>query len=65
VGAGAGAGGSVEKPKKYREVLHLSVRDALPAWGPISSITFSLAGDGVSFRVWILECILKTLSFCV
>jgi len=37
-----------EKAKKYKTVMHLGYRDAIPAWGPISSIAFSLAGDGVS-----------------
>jgi cleavage and polyadenylation specificity factor subunit 1 len=34
--------------KKTRTVLHLSLRDSLPAYGPISSMTFSLTSDGVS-----------------
>ncbi|KAH6906075.1 hypothetical protein BKA70DRAFT_1106800 [Coprinopsis sp. MPI-PUGE-AT-0042] len=34
------------KKKKYKQVLHLSMRDSMPAYGPISSITFGLANDG-------------------
>ncbi|KAJ2917885.1 hypothetical protein MD484_g2498, partial [Candolleomyces efflorescens] len=33
-------------PKKTRTVLHLSLRDALPAYGPITSLCFSLSQDG-------------------
>ncbi|KAJ2930722.1 hypothetical protein H1R20_g6373, partial [Candolleomyces eurysporus] len=33
-------------PKKTRTVLHLSLRDSLPAYGHISSLCFSLAQDG-------------------
>ncbi|KAG2003702.1 cleavage factor protein [Coprinopsis cinerea AmutBmut pab1-1] len=36
----------VKDTKKYRSVLHLSLRDTLPAYGPISSLTFSLATEG-------------------
>ncbi|TFY69793.1 hypothetical protein EVG20_g3009 [Dentipellis fragilis] len=31
---------------KKRTVIHLSLCDALPAWGPISDLTFSLARNG-------------------
>ena len=33
--------------KKTRTVIHLSLRDSLPAYGPIASMTFSLAKNGV------------------
>ncbi|TFK16893.1 hypothetical protein FA15DRAFT_650709 [Coprinopsis marcescibilis] len=39
-GAGGGAG------KKYRTVVKLSLGDALDEYGPITDLTFSLAGDG-------------------
>lgn len=32
--------------KKTRTVIHLSLRDSLPAYGPISDMTFSLAKNG-------------------
>ncbi|KAF8816784.1 hypothetical protein BYT27DRAFT_7181242 [Phlegmacium glaucopus] len=32
--------------KKTRTVIHLSLRDSLPAYGPISNMTFSLAKNG-------------------
>jgi len=34
--------------KKTRSVLHLSLRDSLPAYGPITGMTFSLSNEGVS-----------------
>ncbi|KAH6867551.1 hypothetical protein BKA70DRAFT_1132966 [Coprinopsis sp. MPI-PUGE-AT-0042] len=36
------------KKKKYKQVLHLSMRDSLPAYRPISSTTFGLANDRVT-----------------
>lgn len=33
--------------RKTKTVIHLSLRDYLPAYGPISSMTFSLAMNGV------------------
>lgn len=33
--------------KKTKTVIHLSLRDYLPAYGPISSMTFSMAMNGV------------------
>lgn len=33
--------------KNMRTVIHLSLRDSLPAHGPIASMTFSLAKNGV------------------
>ena len=33
--------------KNMRTVIHLSLRDSLPAYGPIASMTFSLARNGV------------------
>ena len=33
--------------KKTRSVIHLSVCDSLPAYGPIADMTFSLAKNGV------------------
>ncbi|KAF5309321.1 hypothetical protein D9611_014402 [Ephemerocybe angulata] len=33
-------------PKKMRSVLHLSLKDHLPAYGPISGMTFSLTSEG-------------------
>lgn len=41
-------------PKKMRTVVHLSLCDALPAYGPIVDMTFSLARNGVR----------TTCSFC-
>lgn len=35
--------------KKTKTVIHLSLRDYLPAYGPISSMTFSLAMNGVRY----------------
>jgi hypothetical protein len=35
--------------KKTKTVIHLSLRDYLPAYGPVSSMTFSLAMNGVSY----------------
>lgn len=32
-------------PKKTRTVLHLSLRDSLPAYGPITSLTFALSSQ--------------------
>ena len=39
--------------KKLRTVIHLSLRDSLPAYGPIASMTFSLARNGVGFQLHI------------
>ena len=36
------------KKTKTKSVIHLSLRDSLPAHGPIASATFSLAKNGVS-----------------
>jgi cleavage and polyadenylation specificity factor subunit 1 len=36
--------------KKMRTVIHLSLRDSLPAYGPIATMTFSLAKNGVGFQ---------------
>jgi len=36
------------KKTKTKSVIHLSLRDSLPAYGPIASMTFSLAKNGVS-----------------
>ena len=33
--------------KKMRTVIHLSLRDSIPAYGPIASMAFSLAKNGV------------------
>ena len=33
--------------KNMRTVIHLSLRDSLPAYGPIASMTFSLGKNGV------------------
>jgi hypothetical protein len=38
--------------KKRRTVIHLSLRDSLPAYGPIASMTFSLAKNGVRFQLY-------------
>ena len=38
------------KVVKTRTVLHLSIRDALNAHGPITSMTFSLAHNGVRIQ---------------
>ncbi|TFY75914.1 hypothetical protein EWM64_g8097, partial [Hericium alpestre] len=40
------ANGVVESTVKKRSVIHLSLCDALPAWGSISDMTFSLARNG-------------------
>ena len=37
-------------PMKHK-VIHLSLSDSLPAYGPITDMTFSLARNGVSFFV--------------
>lgn len=37
--------------KKTKTVIHLSLRDSLPAYGPIASMAFSLARNGVSLRI--------------
>lgn len=37
----------VTHTKKTKTVIHLSLRDFLPAYGPISSMAFSLAMNGV------------------
>ena len=37
--------------KKMRTVIHLSLRDSLPAYGPIASMTFSLARNGVGLQL--------------
>ena len=39
--------------KKMRTVIHLSLRDSLPAYGPIASMTFSLARNGVGFQPYL------------
>jgi hypothetical protein len=39
--------------KKVRTVIHLSLRDSLPAYGPIASMTFSLARNGVGFQLYL------------
>ena len=39
--------------KKIRTVIHLSLRDSLPAYGPIASMTFSLARNGVGFQLFL------------
>jgi hypothetical protein len=39
--------------KKTRTVIHLSLRDSLPAYGPIASMTFSLARNGVGFQLYL------------
>jgi hypothetical protein len=36
------------KRTKTKSVIHLSLRDSLPTYGPIASMTFSLANNGVS-----------------
>lgn len=37
--------------KNKRTVVHLSLCDSLPAYGPIADMTFSLAKNGVSVLV--------------
>lgn len=48
-GSGNGAVSSLRK----RTVVHLSLSDAIPAYGPINDFTFSLAKNGV--RLWLLS----------
>ena len=43
---GAAANGVVAATKK-RTVVHLSLCDAIPAYGPIADMTFALAKNGV------------------
>ena len=38
---------------KMRTVVHLSLRDSLSAYGPIASMTFSLARNGVGFHFYL------------
>lgn len=40
----SGAGATI----RTRSVIHLSLCDSLPAYGPIADMTFSLAKSGVS-----------------
>ena len=44
-----GLGNGHAASKKMRTVIHLSLRDSLSAYGPIASMTFSLARNGVGF----------------
>jgi cleavage and polyadenylation specificity factor subunit 1 len=37
--------------KKTKSIIQLSLRDYLPAYGPISSMTFSMAMNGVCYCV--------------
>lgn len=37
--------------KRMRTVIHLSLWDSLPVYGPIASMTFSLARNGVGFQL--------------
>lgn len=36
--------------KKTRTVIHLSLSDSIPAYGPIADIAFSLARNGVCWN---------------
>jgi len=38
---------SMAKKTKTKTIIHLSLRDSIPAHGPIASMTFSLAKNGV------------------
>ena len=43
-----GSGHGATSASKKRTVVHLSLSDSLPAYGPINDFTFSLAKNGVS-----------------
>jgi len=38
---------SAAKKTRTKTIIHLSLRDSIPAYGPIASMTFSLAKNGV------------------
>ncbi|KAF9057003.1 CPSF A subunit region-domain-containing protein [Panaeolus papilionaceus] len=42
----AATSNGIVAPKKTKTVIHLSLKDYLPAYGPITSLTFSLAKNG-------------------
>lgn len=44
-----GATNGVSVPYRKRTVVHLSLCDSIPGYGPISDMTFSLTKNGVGY----------------